>query len=1089
MRPFFSSYATSSKRPLIVLALLLGVVVAHTTVAHAATYYVDSVGGSDSSVTPTSSSTPWQTIAKVNASTFSPGDSILFKRGDTWREQLTVPTSGNASSSITFGAYGSGTLPQILSSVAFSTTTNWSVYPTPFTFYDGFESGTTTAWTSLAVGTGATMAVASDSAKYGAYSLKIVTTAPTSTTDLQKNLASPLNPFYSTFFFKSNAPTFGTGGEMNVAVGYSSGLANQWKLFLYNNGTHFYLYMQQYLDSGSSYAPGYRASGWLADSIVDGTWHRIDVYSYAASGTGAASFTVDGTPRGTLSALANNTKGLSQYIQYGAMVTTAPITGTFYFDDVYANSSTYPATTNVWYAYDAISPAFTWRDNAVLTSVASAASLNATSQYYWDGASKLGVWTSDGTNPATSGGAHSFELSSSSYGVYVNNKTYITVDGISTSYAGSIGMYYTNYATNGTIKNSVASYSGSNNIAFNLSNSFDVHSSTLSYANQNGITAQNSSYGSIYQNDVSHAGITTDDRSGISLWLNSIDNLIYHNHAHDSASGGSAGIRGIILDTVQGNGPNYVYDNETDHDDGGGIDIYESDGQDVYYNVSHDNTTTGSSTPAGIKIAGSVNANVWNNVVYNNAYAGILGYTSSLDNLETTNAHVKNNIVLMLPTGNHYGIMFNNASNTIDYNLVYGANNSTDWLYDWPLPTPFTPYTSAATLYAATAQGKHDVNADPAFVSSSTLNFVLRSSSPAINAGLSVGLTADYVGNTVPTNRSPDMGAYEYSQTSTPSVAMTAPTASSTVSGSITVSASSSAVSPASIASIQFYLDGSALGAAGTSSSYSISWDTTLASNASHTLYALATDNYANTATSTSITVTVLNQAVVSSAPPSVAVSAGGGGSAYDLAIDGGAPTTPTTSVTLSLYGTAAYTMEISNTSDFSGSTWIPYVTSLPWTLTPGTGEKTVFAKFRAISGTVVGSAQAEIEIAAPAPSLTGGANTSSMKDLLSSLQAQLQALRAQASGTAAAAGTSSFVFTRDLQLHDTGTDVQMLQQYLNSNGFTVSSQGFGSPGNETVNFGVKTRQALSAFQKSAGITPAAGYFGAKTRAYMAAKK
>jgi hypothetical protein len=79
--------------------------------ASATTYYVANTG-SDSN-NGTSTSTPWRTIAHVNAQTFSAGDSILFHRGDTWREQLVPPSSGSSGSVITFGVYGSGNLPVI----------------------------------------------------------------------------------------------------------------------------------------------------------------------------------------------------------------------------------------------------------------------------------------------------------------------------------------------------------------------------------------------------------------------------------------------------------------------------------------------------------------------------------------------------------------------------------------------------------------------------------------------------------------------------------------------------------------------------------------------------------------------------------------------------------------------------------------------------------------------------------------------------------------------------------------------------------------------------------------------------------------
>jgi len=49
--------------------------------AWAATYYVYATNGNDRN-NGTSPSTPWKTIAKVNASRFQPEDQILFKRGE-----------------------------------------------------------------------------------------------------------------------------------------------------------------------------------------------------------------------------------------------------------------------------------------------------------------------------------------------------------------------------------------------------------------------------------------------------------------------------------------------------------------------------------------------------------------------------------------------------------------------------------------------------------------------------------------------------------------------------------------------------------------------------------------------------------------------------------------------------------------------------------------------------------------------------------------------------------------------------------------------------------------------------------------------
>lgn len=77
-----------------------------------ATYYVSMTDGNDNN-NGQATLTPWRSIAKVNASIFIPGDQILFKRGEIWRVQLIVPSSGSNGNPITFGAYGTGALPII----------------------------------------------------------------------------------------------------------------------------------------------------------------------------------------------------------------------------------------------------------------------------------------------------------------------------------------------------------------------------------------------------------------------------------------------------------------------------------------------------------------------------------------------------------------------------------------------------------------------------------------------------------------------------------------------------------------------------------------------------------------------------------------------------------------------------------------------------------------------------------------------------------------------------------------------------------------------------------------------------------------
>jgi hypothetical protein len=91
-----------------------------------------------------------------------------------------------------------------------------------------------------------------------------------------------------------------------------------------------------------------------------------------------------------------------------------------------------------------------------------------------------------------------------------------------------------------------------------------------------------------------------------------------------------------------------------------------------------------------------------------------------------------------------------------------------------------------------------------------------------------------------------------------PAVSVTAPSTGSTVTGSsVTVSANAS--DDVAVAGVQFKLDGSNLGSLDAISPYSTSWNTTTATNGTHTLSAIATDTAGNATTSSSVTVTVNN--------------------------------------------------------------------------------------------------------------------------------------------------------------------------------------------------------------------------------------
>lgn len=114
---------------------------------------------------------------------------------------------------------------------------------------------------------------------------------------------------------------------------------------------------------------------------------------------------------------------------------------------------------------------------------------------------------------------------------------------------------------------------------------------------------------------------------------------------------------------------------------------------------------------------------------------------------------------------------------------------------------------------------------------------------------------------------------------------------------------------------------------------------------------------------------------------------------------------------------------------------------------------------------------------------------TPAKADMLSDLQAQVQALLAQIaalSGGSTSSGSGCYAFTMTHQMGDTGGEVMQIQKFLNSHGAQVAASGAGSMGNESSYFGALTRAAVAKWQAANGVSPAAGYWGPVTRAKVA---
>jgi hypothetical protein len=111
-------------------------------------------------------------------------------------------------------------------------------------------------------------------------------------------------------------------------------------------------------------------------------------------------------------------------------------------------------------------------------------------------------------------------------------------------------------------------------------------------------------------------------------------------------------------------------------------------------------------------------------------------------------------------------LLVNNYTNSetnpvdIDYNVYYSsAGSNSQWLWNSKTYTGFSSYQSG------TGKDGHSYFADPQFVSTSTPDLRVKSTSLAVNSGINLGVaivgTVDYAGNPRVHGSNIDIGAYE----------------------------------------------------------------------------------------------------------------------------------------------------------------------------------------------------------------------------------------------------------------------------------------------------------------------------------------
>jgi hypothetical protein len=390
--------------------------------------------GSDSAVGGgQNSAAPVQTIAWVNAAAFPPGGYVYFNRGDTWREQLTVPSSGSVSGQVTFGKYGSTGADPIISGA--DAITSWSLY------------GTTTSMSLLA---------------HAVCAGNSCTTGGINTTGATLLIAVA---YYASA--APSAPTDSKGNTWRASTAYSDGEGTPHEIEIYYSYDHGGSALS--VGAAHTFTCGNSNNGpWLMVYAVSGTLTTSAVYD-TVNGAGSAGGNVTSIATGSITPAVTGefiASGLAVNADYGAIPGIAVTSLTLldassgnagedaYLIDANTNplNPTWSWTTsqkavatiaafkpsgaayNIYQATVTTQPHNVWINGTAGTKQASLAALQVPGDWYWDSGANV-LYLVSVASPT------GIEAQQRDYCIY-STRTYVTVTGI-TCEKGRAGIYFT----------------------------------------------------------------------------------------------------------------------------------------------------------------------------------------------------------------------------------------------------------------------------------------------------------------------------------------------------------------------------------------------------------------------------------------------------------------------------------------------------------------------------------------------------------------------------------------------------------------------------------------------------------------------
>jgi len=720
----------------VILSLFIGILLIFST-GYATDYYVKNGGNDD--LDGLSDANAWATIAKVNATAFNAGDNIYFNKGDEWREQLTIPSSGSSGSPITFNAYGSGADPIINGADLVSTWTAYSATVTPAVATDADNAYIKETAETVNDGVSTKMYLGplpEDVSNYYRFQLNVPQGATITTSYLTLVPSSNSNDgTICTVYAEDvdNASQITTFANWTTALGRITTANVSWDfpaltLNSAQNSPSLNAVIQEIVDRGSW------ASGNYINLLLD---------EDGSSSVLAQFWSNTGTTAPVL------------HVEYEvpnvwkATLTTEP--NQIYVDGTFGDKKASVAAcvnefdwhwaANVLYLYSATDPDTAYTDPGVEACVRNRCIQSSSKSYI--SIEDLHLIKSNSYNLSLSSG--------------VWNMSYLNVDNLTLEYAWNEAIYIGDVVSTETnILNSTINY---------WSRSANNKAGIVVYGtaeDEGTLTIQ----GNTWLGDFGPANDTNNNNNG--MLINSGNPIIIDGNTFEGTDH-AIKIRGPEESSAYSGTVvcRYNYFKDTGDDAFFYLGATSTDNE-IYYNVFNnigDNC---------INLSGGT-YEIYNNVFYD-AYHDILETVTY-----ATTVTVKNNIFYNIET-NGYLVQFlapnnNIGSSVFDNNQYYQSGGAAAFY------TPDGGADNFAQWKTATSQDANSAEADPLMTDPANDDFTLTMASPCIDKGTDVGLAEDYIGIMVPTGDlinptinpiilaiisgmltdiKPDIGAYEY---------------------------------------------------------------------------------------------------------------------------------------------------------------------------------------------------------------------------------------------------------------------------------------------------------------------------------------